>query len=101
MLPLIGLIALAVVALVAVVIMALKWGDIIDWFRQHQNLKQSDKDNIGFTLQEKLQDGKYETVEGIFNTRSGELLDGEKTIADDIDEQVAKVHSREALVVYN
>ncbi|MDR2808371.1 MAG: hypothetical protein LBB43_05105 [Spirochaetaceae bacterium] len=101
MLPLIALILAVAGGLIAITIALLSWDKIIGWFRARQNLKQKDKDNIAFTLQQKLKDGKYETVQGIFNDSSGELLDGEKTIAKDIDEKVAKVHSKEELVVYN
>jgi hypothetical protein len=96
----IGLILAAAAILVAIFMALLKWDEIVNWFRQRQNLKQSDKDNIAFTLQQRLQDGKFETIQGIFNTSTNELLEGKKTVANDIDERVAKAHSKEALVVY-
>ncbi|GHV85527.1 hypothetical protein AGMMS50230_11350 [Spirochaetia bacterium] len=101
MLPLV-LAILAVAASVAVIVIAvLNWDRIIEWFRSRQNLKQSDKDNIAFTLKEKWESGQYGTVQGIFNTRTGELLDAEKTHAKSVDEKVAEIHSKEELVLYN
>jgi len=101
MLPLIGLILAAAVGLSVVVLVCLNWDKIINWFRARQDLKQSDKDNIAFTLQEKLQDGKYRTIEGIFNKSDNELLDGINYESKEIDEQVAEVHRHDELVVYN
>lgn len=100
MLPLVFLIGAAIAGLVTVVLAILNWDRIIDWFKGREQLKVSDKDNIAFTLQEKLKDGKFKTVEGIFNKNTNECLDGEVIISEEIDEQLAEVHKNEALVIY-
>jgi len=101
MLPLLIPVIIAAVAGVAAIILTiLNWGRIVDWFRGRQRLKQSDKDNIALTLQQKLASGRYKTIQGIFNKRTNELLDSEVTEAEEIDEQVAEAHRGEELVVY-
>jgi hypothetical protein len=100
MIPLILAIPAAVAALVAVFVALLNWEKVIDWFKGRTQLKVSDKDNIAFTIQEKLKDGKYETVQGIFNKSTNELLDAKKYKSEEIDDQLAKVHRREKLVFY-
>jgi hypothetical protein len=83
-----------------IVIPILKWDRIVNWFRAREELKNSDKDNIAFTLQEKLKNGKYKTVQGIFNTRTNELLDEEKIISEQIDDRLVEVHRNYDLVIY-
>ena len=94
--------ALAGVALGAfIVVVILKWKDIISWFRNRTKLKESDKQNIAFTLQERLKNGKYKTVQGIFNKRTNEILDGQKIKSEQVDAKIAKVHDGEELVIYD
>jgi hypothetical protein len=101
MLPLvIGAIAATVISLAVVVVAIIKFKDIVNWFRNRQNLKQEDKDNIAFTLKKALDDGNYEVVKGIFNTQTSELLDGEKERSKEIDEELENVHKGKELVLY-
>jgi len=100
MLPLIAVILAAAGGLTLVVLALLNWDRIIDWFRGRQELKQSDKDNIAFTLQEKIANGNYKTIEGIFNKKTNVLLDGVQYESEKIDEKLADVHRNEPLVVY-
>jgi hypothetical protein len=91
----------AATALGVVVLVCLNWDRIVDWFKGRRALKQSDKDNIAFTLQQKLSNGKHKTVEGIFNKGSNKLLDGTVYESETIDEQLAEYHRNDELVVYN
>jgi len=100
MLPLIAIILGAAAGLTIVVLALLSWDKIIDWFRGRQELKQSDKNNIAFTLQEKLTNGNYKTIEGIFNKKSSEMLDGTTYESKEIDEELADVHRNDQLVIY-
>jgi hypothetical protein len=102
MLPLLPLIiaALVGVALTLIVIALLKWKDILAWFRNRRKLKESDKENIAFTLQERLKSGKYKTIRGIFNKNTEEFPDVEQVDSNDIDEKLAKAHAENELVVY-
>jgi len=97
----IAIILAAAVALTLIVLVMLNWETIVNWFRAREELKESDKDNIAFTLQEKLTNGNYSTVQGIFNKHTNTVEDGVKYKSEDIDEEVAKAHRKESLVIYN
>ena len=102
-LPLIVILLGAAAALTAVVVLViLYWNQIVDWFREREALKAQDKDNIAFTLQQKLSSGAYETVQGIFNTRINMPVEGEirKIRSEDIDDQVKATHRRQELALY-
>jgi len=93
--------ALAGFALGAVVvILILKFKDIVNWFRNRRKLKESDKANIAFTLQERLRNGDYKTVKGIFNKRTEEILDAEQVQSKKIDDKLAEVHQDNDLAIY-
>jgi hypothetical protein len=83
-----------------IVVLILKWKDIIQWFRNRHQLKESDKANIAFTLNERLASGKYKVVRGIFNKRTSEILDAEQHQANELDEKLAEAHRDEDLVLY-
>jgi len=100
MIPLIVAIIAAAATLTVVVIALLNWDRIIDWFKNRRQLKQSDKDNIAITIKTLLENGKYKTVQGIFNKATNVLADGEAYVSDSIDEHLAEVHSNDELVLY-
>jgi hypothetical protein len=82
------------------VIPILKWDRIVNWFLARKDLKNSNKDNIEFTLQEKLKNGYYKTIQGIFNKNTNELVDGEMIVSEQIDDQLAEAHRNNELVIY-
>lgn len=98
-----GYVALkAIVATLAVlaVIALLTFQAIVSWFRARTDLKLQDKNNIAFSLQKKLQTGKYKTVYGIFNSQSEELLDHNVVESTDIDQELRGIHRGNEVVVY-
>jgi hypothetical protein len=101
--PLIGPIlqALAGAAVVAaIVLLILKWGTIVAWFRQRQALKESDKDNLAFSLQERLKNGRFKTIQGIFNQKTLKIEDHQAYESGKLDATLAKAHAQEELVLY-
>jgi len=87
---------LAILAVIAI----LTFQAIVSWFRARTDLKLQDKDNIAFSLQEKLKTGKYKTVHGIFNSQTEELLDYNSVESNDIDEELRDIHCGNEIVVY-
>jgi len=83
-----------------IVVVILKWDYIINWLRSRQQLKESDKANVAFTLKERIETGDYVVIEGIFNKRTNEILDAEKVQAKNLDEKLAKVHQNSDLAIY-
>jgi hypothetical protein len=98
--PIIEAIRKAIAALKTIFTKFLSWLRILGWFRKKEPVKNSDPDNLALTLQEKLNNGKFSTVMGIFNARTGELVDGEVISSEQIDPQLAEVHRNNELVVY-
>jgi len=95
-----GIKALLVTVAVGAVIAILAYSTIVNWFRERTALKEQDKQNIAFTLQEHLHNGNVKTVQGIFNTQNNTLLDSKGYQSKNIDEDLANIHNGEELVVY-
>jgi hypothetical protein len=89
------------VGIAAVTVFVINYKTIINWFRAKKTLKQSDKNNIAFTLKQELENGNYNVCQGIFNTETEELLEGVKWEGKQIDEELANKHQGKPLVVYS
>jgi hypothetical protein len=101
MIPLIAIIGAAVGGLAVIVVAFLKWSAIVDWFKGRRKLKEADKKNIAFTIHNALESGHHGVVQGIFNTDTNEVLDGQKFEAKEIAAELEQAHETEELVVYN
>lgn len=73
---------------------------VIGWFRNRTQLVHSDRSNIAFTIREALSNGKFAVYQGVFNTRSEQLLDGVKNECSELDPQLAALHQEEPMVIY-
>jgi hypothetical protein len=100
MVPLFAIIAAACGALAIITMVVLNWKTIIDWFRGKRTLKESDKGNIAFTIKNAQETGNFEVVQGIFNTDSEEVLDGQKYKAKELEDKLEQVHKGKDLVIY-
>lgn len=97
----ISLIFLAIWALSSIVSIAmLTWEIIADWFSEYENSNYLDKDDIGF-LTNKIKDGKFTHVQGVFNTRTGKLKDGQQIKAESVDPEIREALKRHELVIFN
>ena len=101
MLPLIAVIALAAGGLTAIILTILSWNRIVDWFKGRKELKESDKDNTAIILNQLLANGNFSTIEGIFNTRTNEFLDGVKYESKEIDEKLTEALQGKELLIVN
>lgn len=99
----IGIIMAAVLAIsTAVVFIAyLTYNLIVNWFRNRFDIKEQDKDNIAFTIKENLESGNYKIVQGVFNTRTEEIVDSQVIETEELDNELDEIHSDLPLVVYN
>jgi hypothetical protein len=97
---LIGFIIAASVGLGIITIIILTLAEVLSWFTTRNDLYYSDEDHIAFTLQQKLQTGQYETVQGIFNKRTTKMAEARKVKSDQYDEGLAARHKKAELVVY-
>lgn len=73
---------------------------VVNWFRNRASLVQSDRNNIAFTIREKLASGDFNVYQGIFNTESQQLIDGQKMSAGQLDSELASMHRHKDMVVY-
>jgi hypothetical protein len=99
-LPILAWVLAAVTTLGTVMLVCIHWSDIVEWFQNRTALKQADRDNIAVTLKEQLASGEYRVVQGIFNTRTEAVVDGQVLKSNKIDQQTEEVHRNNNLVVY-
>lgn len=98
--PLIVIILGLVAVLAVAVVLVLKWDEIVHWFQHRNDIKDADRSNIAFTLQQKLDSGEYKTVQGIFNKRTSTVVEGRAVQSKEVDGELAAVHAANELVVY-
>jgi len=101
----IALIVKAVAAIpiaVAVTVLVLNFAQIIDWFKARRtNIPEVEKTKIYFTLLDLLASGHYETVQGVFDTRTRQLGNNVRSIRSaDIDARLAGYHRNYRLAIY-
>ena len=99
-LPLIALILAAAAALAVIVLAIIYYDDIIAWFKARNDIKLADKENIAFTIKEKLASGDFKVVQGIFNKRSESIVDGQAMQTKELDAEFDAVHESNDLVLY-
>jgi hypothetical protein len=78
----------------------LNWDRIISWFRSRTALNQADKDNLAFTIQEKLKAGDFKTIQGVFNKRTVDIKDAVVYEHKGMDAQLAQAHTNHQLAIY-
>ena len=74
--------------------------NIINFLRGKAHLIRG-KHRIGFSLQEKLKNGKYHTVYGVFDTKTEDLISGKREVSEKRDSELADYHAKEELVIYS
>ncbi len=57
-------------------------------------------EEVGFTILQALGTRDYNTVQGVFNTRTNRVTDGRVIKSQRIDEQLASYHGSRELVLY-
>lgn len=73
---------------------------IVNWFQERRSLKQQDKNNIAFTIKTEMEAGNYVVCQGIFNTDSEVILDGQKLKSKEMDQELINAHQSQPLVIY-
>ena len=67
--------------------------EIMDWFSQHFNVLQKNKDNLAFSIRDKLDNGNYQIVQGIFNDRTGDVIEERNIETEEIDRELEQTHN--------
>jgi hypothetical protein len=99
-LPLIGILLAAAAALAVVVVAFVYWDDIVNWFRSRHELIEADKDNIAFTIKQKMANGDFKVVQGVLNKRTNVLADGQVIQTKNVDAGLEQAHEGKELVIY-
>jgi hypothetical protein len=88
-------------AMTVLAVVLLTFEEIVNWFTDRQALKESDKDNLAFTLHEKLATGQYNTVQGIFNKRTQTIPAACTIKSQRVDAKLAAIHAIQELALYS
>lgn len=79
----------------------LHWREIVGWFQKWLNKSENvDKDAIGFTIKEAMENGNYRTVQGIFNKKTNEVEDARRVQAEQLDEETRKQCFQEKVTLF-
>lgn len=90
--------AIVGVAMIHVILITLSI--LLDWFAVRKYVIVTDPDNIAFTVKDHLDSGNYRVVQGIFNKKTTTVKDKRVMEAEELDEDVKKMHEKDILVVY-
>lgn len=82
-------------------LLVMHWQQVVNWFQQYRSLLLKDKDNLAFSLLDRLENGHYKTVFGVLNRKQGTIVAGQMNEAEDIDDTMRQIHNGEQLVVLN
>ncbi len=93
--------ATAAVVGTVITIAYLTLNEILNWFHSHRHLAASDRDIVGVTIKEAIQNGKYTIVQGVFNKRTSKMVESRRINADRIDDALASKHAYQKRVIYD
>jgi len=88
-----------ILTVIAIIILTI--AEVFSWFRSKSALVTSDKNNVPFTLMDKLSSGDYGVIQGVFNKDTEKVLDARKYKAEQLDEQLKQAHRANPLVIYD
>jgi len=106
-------------ALATIILIILNWDRIWDWFNGREKMTMEDLTKISpkiddlvkkgqynkvkrnFTFVEKAPNGKYNTIQGILNKETNDVLDGVKYESKEIDEEGTRIHRGAKLAFYD
>jgi hypothetical protein len=94
--------AMAIVEFIgAVAVVILNFAEIIDWFEQRRTkVPAVDNAQIYFTLKELWATGNYNTVQGVFDTRTSQVRDTRRIRSRSVEPRIAAAHRYHRLVNY-
>ncbi len=89
-------------AVAALYFALLHWNELVSWFRKPE-VREAQKapNTIAFTIKQAKENGDVRVVQGIFDEQSEEVVGEARDItAEQVDEQVARMHEGKTLVIY-
>ncbi len=70
----------------------LSYEEIMNWFYDYLDTLHTSKNNLAFTIKDDLENGNYQIVQGIFNQRTGNIIEDRVIEAEEIDDVVLEIH---------
>ena len=97
-----GLVGLVVAGVaIAAIIAVLTYDEILSWFQPRTHLLEKDRTIVGYTIMKYLQNGNYETVQGIFDTDSQQVLEARSIESKQVDYELKQMHiENDGCVIY-
>ena len=93
------ILALAVTATLVKTIILL-FSNVVSWFRERSKMRSQNPNNIAVTVSECLANGNYNTVQGIFNKGTKNLIASRRVESEGYDSELSKAHSGNKLVIW-
>lgn len=90
-----GLVGAAVVS-----VLILYKDQVIRWFQERFMGRYKAPNEVAFSIKEKMHNGDYAVVQGIFNQTTDQVQDAQEWSAQNLDHDLDRLHSREKLVVW-
>jgi hypothetical protein len=84
----------------AIYLFCLTFVEVAGWFRNRRSMAAVDRNRLGFTLQDMLNNGRYRTVQGVFNQAVGTVDEAREISSSNVDDTLAGYHRGQRLVVY-
>lgn len=73
---------------------------LVQWFQERFLHRRKDPQEVAFSLKERLNNGEYKVVQGIFNQETEQVQDAKVWNAHELDAQLQQVHAHDELVVW-
>lgn len=86
----------------AIIMAVLTFGDVLGWFRSRLSERGATKlDGLkAFTIQELMASGNYQTVQGLWDDTTSNIVEHRVVNSQGIDQQLKDVHKTNRLAVY-
>lgn len=91
---------LAVAAAAAVVVAVLCADEIVSWFQERLSRRTVNSNHVGVTVLQHLNNGRYQVVQGIFNTTTEEVVERRVVEAERIDAELRNAHDENGIAIW-
>lgn len=85
---------------VAVILAVLSFSRIRQWLRKRSGLIEEDPRRVRVSVHERMKNGEYRTVYGIFDPVHREFVEAEIAESGEIDEELRRIHRDSPVVEY-
>ncbi len=80
-------------------LLMLYWEDICVWFQARSHLVLGTPENVAFSLQQRINNGNYRSIYGVFDTWGNRVVESKAVISSQVDSRPAAIHRDDELVI--